>query len=185
MKFAIKYIIVLLFLSGCQTENTPTEKSKEVINNVKPEEIETPETPRVIYIKYGKFCGECGSNCTQMYHHYLIGNTTTFWTDKTDSYFSKTGLKCETEMSRESEKISFDLINQLPKSILNADSSRNIYGCPDCDDGCGLYFEYQLDTPNSEPVVFIMENSLNNTSGEIKELGEAIKRTIELLKKYR
>jgi hypothetical protein len=88
-------------------------------------------------------------------------------------------------MSRESQKISFELINHIPKSIITTDSTKNVFGCPDCDDGCGLYFEFQLDTPNAKPVVFIMENSLNNTSGEIKEFGERIKRTIEQLKKYR
>jgi hypothetical protein len=187
MKITILYIVILLFIFGCQTENAPTVNSKEEIIELNPEEKETntSEIPRVIYVKYGKFCGECGTNCTQMYHHFLIGNITTFWTDKTDSYFSKSGLKCETEMSRESQKISFELINHIPKSIITTDSTKNVFGCPDCDDGCGLYFEFQLDTPNAKPVVFIMENSLNNTSGEIKEFGERIKRTIEQLKKYR
>ncbi|GGH72054.1 hypothetical protein [Phaeocystidibacter marisrubri] len=141
--------------------------------------------PRIINVTYGSFCGHCIEECTRMYSHYLIGNATTFWTDTTDSYFKDGGLRCETEMSRESQKIGFELINSIPESILKSDSTRNVFGCPDCNDGCGLYFEFTLDKPNSEPIIYEMEYGLDGTTGEIKQFGERIIRTIEKLESHR
>ena len=74
------------------------------------------------------------------------------------------------------QKIGFELINGIPESILKTDSTRNIFGCPDCDDGCGLYFEFQLDEPNSKPIIYEMEYGLNGTTEEIKKfiVGSAV-----------
>ncbi len=155
------------------------------LSGAKKKKTTAENEPRIVYIAYGSYCGECGYDCTKMYKHYLIGNTTTFWTDKTDSYFSDSGLKFETKMSRESEKYSFELIDKIPKLVLETKNLRNNFGCPDCDDGCGLYFEYQLDEPNSKPIIYDMEYGLNGTTGEIKEFGEKIKSTIRELENYR
>jgi hypothetical protein len=181
------YIIILICFSGCKSDNGYSNPNSVEISKIKSNQNLKSDSisPRIIYVKYGKFCGECGTNCTQMYHHFLIGNTTTFWTDKTDSYFSSTGLICETKMNRESEKLSFDLINNIPDSILKSKTPINSFGCPDCDDGCGLYFEFKLDEENSEPIIYKMPWDLSNTSGYTKELGEIIKKTVVSLKKYR
>ncbi|WP_196888250.1 hypothetical protein [Aureivirga sp. CE67] len=165
---------LLIILSNCNA--VTKEKESEKVEITQESEIGTNSDsikiePRIIYVAYGYYCGECANECTKMYKHYLIGNMTTFWTDKTDSYFKDGGLKFETKMSRESEKISFELINKIPKSILASDRNRNIYGCPDCDDGCGLYFEFQLDVPNSKPIKYGMEYSFNGATGDIKEFG--------------
>ena len=179
---------LLTILSSCN--EVTKEKEAEKVEIIQESEIDTISNPieiepRIMYVAYGYYCGECANECTKMYKHYLIGNTTTFWTDKTDSYFKDGGLKFETEMSRESQNIGFELVNKIPKSILESDSIRNIYGCPDCNDGCSLYFEFQLDKPDSKPIIYEMEYSLNGATGEIKELGELIKNTIKNLEKYR
>lgn len=187
----MKNILQLLFFSilliaiGCNTVgpsekiNTTTSQTSDIgLNQNKYE-------PRIRYVTYGSFCGECGNDCTKMYKNYLIGNATTFWTDKTDSYFSKNKWKFETELSSEAQNIGFNLVENIPPSILKTDSTRNVFGCPDCTDGCGLYFEFQLDEEDSKPIVFVMEYNLDNTAGEIKELGVLIKKTIEELEKYR
>ena len=187
MRFTILNIIILICFYGCKSDKgNSNPKSVEISQIQSKENLKIDSiSPRIIYVKYGKFCGECGTNCTQMYHHFLIGNTTTFWTDKTDSYFSKTGLICETKMNRESEKLSFDLINNIPDSILKSKTLINNYGCPDCDDGCGLYFEFKLDDENSKPIIYKMPWDLRNTSGQVNELAEIIKKTIVNLKEYR
>lgn len=187
MRLTILYIIILICLFGCKSDYGYSNPKSVEISQIKSKENLKINSikPRIIYVKYGKFCGECGTNCTQMYHHFLIGNITTFWTDKTDSYFSKTGLKCETKMNRESEKLSFDLIQNIPDSILKSKTLINNYDCPDCDDGCGIYFEFKLDEENSEPIIYKMPWDLGTTSGQVKELGEIIKETVVNLKEYR
>ncbi len=188
MIIQILTLSLLIILSGCNSVTKKKEAEKvEITKNSKIDTISNPIEiePRIIYVAYGYYCGECANECTKMYKHYLIGNATTFWTDKTDSYFKDGGLKFETEMSRESQKIGFELINSIPESILKTANTRNIFGCPDCDDGCGLHFEFQLDEPDSKPIIYEMEYGLNGTTGEIKKFGEKIKSTIEKLENYR
>lgn len=164
----ISILSLLSFASSCSASTT----EKEI-------------APIISYVTYGYYCGECTVECTKMYNHFLKGFRTTFWTDTTDSYFSDDGLKFETKMTREAEKIGFEIIDNIPDQFLKTESARNIFGCPDCNDGCGLYFEFLLSEFDSKPIVFEMEYDLSNTSGEIKEFGELIKSTISKLERYR
>lgn len=186
MKKTLEIVLVslLVLVTNCGTPTqTKHDASHEAIELADKSKVIEVAEPRLIYVIYGSFCGECSTNCTRMYKHYLIGNTTTFRTDKTDSYFSKTGLTFDTALIREAETIGFELVNSLPNAILENKKALNIIGCPDCDDGCGLYLEFQLE--GSEAVIYKMEYSLGGTSGEIKALGEQIIRTINKLEQYR
>ncbi len=180
---------LLLILIYCCADNKSEDKvtiiEKEHSISIDSALNQKVTLSRIQYVTYGYYCGECDGDCTRMYRHYLTGNVTTFWTDKTDSYFSDEGLKFDTKMTRESEKIGLELISKIPESILNTTTTVNNYGCPDCDDGCGLYFEFQFDKLYSKPIIFEMEYGLNNTTAEIKEFGILIIRTIEKLEKYR
>lgn len=176
-------LLLSLLLFNCKTNDEKKKLDNELTNNVS--EVQLKTEPKIAYIVYGSFCSQCGYNCTELYRHNLIGNTTTFWTDKTDSYFEKDEIEFNTKMNQKSEKISFDFINKIPKSILKATKTKNIYGCPDCTDGCGIYFEYQLDDVNSKPIIYSMDKSLVETNGDVKKLGELIIQTLKELKKYR
>ena len=145
----------------------------------------TSKDKRIFHVIYGSYCGECLDDCTRMYKHYLTGRKATFWTDKSDSFFKKNGLKFKTKMSRESQGIGFDLIAKIPKSIFKTTKTNNVFGCPDCNDGCGLYFEYRLNQQNSKPVIYRMEYSSNDAPEDVKKLSELIKSAIEKLEPYR
>lgn len=175
MKSKTRILILALFIVNSSCDFSGKEKETTKVENK-----ETPG-PRIMYVTYGYYCGECIDQCTKMYRHYLTGNATSFWTDTTDSYFKDDQLNLETEMTRASETIGFEVVNNIPRSILESESSRNIFGCPDCDDGCALYFDFQLDEPNSKPIIYEMQYDLGGTTAEVRALGELIIRTIEKL----
>lgn len=179
-------LLFLLLLFNCKSNKGSEKLNYELTqNNNIASKTQLKTEPRIIYVIYGSFCGECWNNCTKLYRHDLIGNITTFWTDETDSYFEKDKMEFNTKMNKESEKISYEFINKIPVSILKSTKTRNIYGCPDCTDGCGLYFEYQLDEINSKPIIYEMDYSLADTDGDVKDLGVMIKQTIEKLNNHR
>ncbi|PCJ67303.1 MAG: hypothetical protein COA58_03005 [Bacteroidetes bacterium] len=174
-----------MFGSSCVPKNDHTTEQTLTRISVDSIVVNKEIEPRIMYVIYGYYCGECDNECTKLYKHYLTGNSTTFWTDKSDSYFSDKGLRFETKMNRESEKIGFDVVSNIPKSMLKTDSTNNVYGCPDCADGCGLYFEFKLEELNSQPIVYRMEYDLINSPSDVKEFGELIKSTVEKLEKHR
>jgi hypothetical protein len=185
-KFNLLAVTILFLTFGCQYEDKVNSPAPP-IDHVEPKKDSTLQvgpSPRIVHVTYGKFCGECGSDCTDFYRHYLIGNVTTFWTDPTDSYFSKGRPQCNVKMSRDAERLSFELIRLIPDSILQSKKTMNQIGCLDCDDGCGLYFEFQLDD-GSKPVVYTMPYDLKGTKGQVRQLGQVLAETTHRLKQYK
>lgn len=178
------FLLFILFIN-CRTSKEGEKLDNELTENAIISKTQLETEPRIIYIVYGSFCGECVFDCAKLYRHDLIGNISTFWTDKTDSYFENSGLKFDTRMNQESEKISSEFISKIPASILKVKTTKNIYGCPDCNDGCGMYFEFQLAEVNSKPIIYEMDYSLADTKGDVEKLGEMIKQTIQKLEDYR
>lgn len=131
--------------------------------------------PRIVYIKYGYYVSECSENCAQIYSHFLIGNTTTLWTNK-----NHLTLKTDRKMVHEAERFSFELVNSLPDTIYKLEKSTNYVSY---DDGKIIYFEIQIE--NKEPVKIEMNFDMSHTNGKINALGELIKRTIIKMEPYR
>lgn len=132
------------------------------------------------YIIFGIFCGECSAHCATMYHYNMMGNSNTLFVDSTDSYFKNKGrVVFKTSIN---DIIKFQAVNKLvpriPKTFLMTDKREQTFGCPDCSDGCGIYFEIGQDKTIKK---FYIDFNTNGLDKEVKEFGELIKETVRQL----
>jgi hypothetical protein len=164
----LKFIagLLLLTLSACgQSSNGAKTKSAQ----------ENGDYPS--YIIFGVFCGECVGHCATMYRYNMIGNSNTLFVDSTDSYFKNYGnVVCKTQISDIKKfQIVNKLVQQIPKSFFQTDKVEQTFGCPDCTDGCGIYFELGQDTTVKR---FFIDYHTSELDKEVKEFGEFVKETL-------
>ena len=134
------------------------------------------------YIIFGTFCGECAGHCATMYRYNMIGNSSTLFVDSTDSYFKNHGnVICRTEIN---DYTKFQIVNKLvqniPKIFLVTDKNEQTFGCPDCTDGCGIYFEIGQGITIKK---FYIDSNTGRLDKEIKDFGELVKETLVQLNK--
>jgi hypothetical protein len=146
-------ICILLTCFGCtynaKKSETSYNESRELIPNpegYKKDSFKQVNYDSVIqYVVFGVYCGECGGHCATMYRCNLIGNAATLFVDSTDSYFKKHGdIECNTEVDDLKKlNLAMSVVAQIPAQILTAEKLSERFGCPDCTDGCGIYFEFK------------------------------------------
>jgi hypothetical protein len=129
------------------------------------------------FIIFGAFCGECSGHCATMYRYNMMGNSNTLFVDSTDSYFKNYGnVVCKTQIKDMAKfQIVNKLVQQIPKTFLNTDKTGQIFGCPDCTDGCGIYFELRQGTNTKK---FYIDYYTSELEKEAKDFGEFIKETL-------
>jgi hypothetical protein len=169
----LKFIsgLLLIALSACgQTSSGTQTKSSET----------KQDYPS--YIIFGVFCGECSGHCATMYRYYMMGNSNTLFVDSTDSYFKNNGkVVCKTQINDIAKfQIVNKLVQQIPKTFLKTDKTEQTFGCPDCTDGCGIYFEVGQDTNTKK---FYIDYHTNELDKEVKDFGEFVKETLVQLNK--
>jgi hypothetical protein len=132
------------------------------------------------YIIFGVFCGECSGHCATMYRYNMMGNSNTLFVDNTDSYFKNYGkVVCKTQITDIAKfQIVNKLVQQIPKACLKTDKTEQTYGCPDCTDGCGIYFEIGK---GSTPKKFYIDYHISELEKEAKDFGEFVKETLTQL----
>lgn len=94
------------------------------------------------YIIFGSFFGECiGEKCVETYK--LANNS--LYEDRLDKYPDKTNF-----FNGDFEKMDKNVYNSLdlsksdfPEELIQTESG-NVFGCPDCADGGGLFIEYKV-----------------------------------------
>ncbi len=133
-------------------------------------------------IIFGIFCGECIGHCATMYRYNIIGSSKTLYVDTTDSYFKNFGkVLCKTQISDTSEFEAIDkLVQHIPKAFFTTVKTELTFGCPDCTDGCGIYFELRQDTTIRK---FYIDYSTDKLEKDAKDFGEFVKTTIGELNK--
>lgn len=126
---------------------------------------------------FGKYCAECSFNCATMYKFYIIGNTQTFWLEKSDDFFKNyEPVEFKTKLTDEKYfKVGLEILNLIPEEILTTDKETQKFGCPDCTDGCGLYFET---IKNGQKKKFYIDYQTEELTGEIKTFAELLKTKI-------
>jgi len=129
-------------------------------------------------IIFGVFCGECDHNCATMYSYHIGGNSNMLWVDYMDSYFKNGGDKMTfgtqiTDIKK--YELANDIVKHIPDSLLLCKKTSETFGCPDCTDGCGIYFEM---IQNRRVKKFYIDYSSSELSGQIKEFAEYLKITI-------
>ncbi len=108
--------------------------------------------PGAVEIVFGKFCGHCMGNCTQMYK---ISDR--LLADTSDAFLRKgrESMNFNVKMSQADYNSASKLLSMIPEELYELHDST--YGCPDCADQCGYYLEihkdgkigrYRIDTQN-------------------------------------
>lgn len=134
------------------------------------------------YIIFGVFCGECSGHCATMYRYNMTDNSNTLFVDSTDSYFKNYGkvvFKTQINDIARFQTVS-RFVQQIPKTFLKTDKAEQTFGCPDCADGCGIYFEVGKDTTKKK---FYIDYQTNQLDKEVKDFGEFIKEILIQLNK--
>lgn len=191
----VRLLALLIVASGlsCGSPNSSCPDSnsdfKHLLNSAPPVHEILQDSAYVdhglLYFVFGHFCGECISNCTRFYGLAFVGDVPGIWTDDKDSFFKEQRLSLSREMGPKASEIGIALADSIPKSILNPENPRNVIGCPDCDDRCGLYFEFQLKGSNSRPFFYKMEYDMDGASEDLKFLGTRVKFAIGELEQNR
>jgi hypothetical protein len=115
-----------------------------------------------------------------MYRYNMMGNSNTLFVDSTDSYFKSNGkVVCKTQINDIAKfQIVNKLVQQIPKTFFTTDKTEQTFGCPDCTDGCGIYFEIGQDTKK-----FYIDYHTSELDKEVKDFSEFIKETLRQLNK--
>jgi len=134
------------------------------------------------YIIFGVFCGECSGNCATMYRYNMMGNSNTLFVDSTDSYFKNYGkVVCKTQINDIAKfQIVNKLVQQIPETFLKSGKTDQTFGCPECTDGCGIYFELGQGTTTKK---FYIDYHMGGSEEEVKDFSEFIKETLLQLNK--
>lgn len=145
-------------------------------------ELKTFIDTNIDQIIFGVYCGECVNHCATMYRYSMDGNQKTFSIDLTDSYFKNTSEI--TFNSYLNDQFYFDIgheiVSNIPDTLLTSNKPSEQFGCPDCSDGCGIYFEI---TKDSKKQKFYIDNQTSELTGDIKNFAEFIKTKIHQLEK--
>jgi hypothetical protein len=178
---------VLALISCGQTKeegNNPDNEKSEMVFNMEGYKKDSfqlahEDKAAIRSIIFGVYCGECGSNCATMYG-YIAGNAQMFLVDSSDSYFHNKGeIKfAQSVNDHRRSNLAKTVIKQIPNKLLTTTKLVERFGCPDCTDGCGIYFE--LTQGNSVKKFYIDYNTLQ-LSAEIKKFAEFLKTTINQL----
>lgn len=172
----LKFISGLLLTAFIACGQSSNNRTPSTTNNHK------NDNSQVKYVLFGVFCGECSGHCATMFRYNMMGNSNTLFIDSTDSYFKNYGkVVCKTQISDINK---FQLINklvrQIPSRLLASKKLEETFGCPDCTDGCGIYFE--IGQYKSIKKIYI-DYHTSELSNDIKDFGELIKTTLVGLNK--
>lgn len=146
-----------------------------------------PDLPSCIV--FGIFCGECSSHCATMYRYNRMGNANTLFVDSTDSYFSTPRKMVFNNPVEGAGKFQIveRLVHQIPGSFLEKEETGSAaksnevserFGCPDCTDGCGIYFEMEQGRVVKK---FFIDTNTNVVPKEIGEFAKDIKAALAAL----
>ena len=132
------------------------------------------------YIIFGVYCGECSNHCATMYQYNTGGNSNTLLVDSTDSYFKNHGnIKFKKSVGDIRRfYLAQSIFKQIPAELLTTTKPEESFGCPDCTDGCGIYFEFQQ---GGKVKKFYMDYQTGKLPLHIKKFAEYLKTTIAQL----
>lgn len=153
-----KLILLFIFLTQLACGQTKNENS-------------------IYYIVVGVFCGECSGHCATMYKYNLVDKPNMVLIDTTDSYFRQNGNLVFNKVVYDKEKVDIarKIVGHIPTQLLATTKLTESFGCPDCTDGCGIYFEFRQ---GGKTKTFQLDYQTNQLKGDIKEFAEYLKITI-------
>jgi len=181
LNLVILFLFGLTSLTSCENKSANISGKSTVVDSTDSHHQDLKSDTNIEQIIFGIYCGECGSHCATMYRYFIGSNQNSFSADFTDSYFKKTEITFETYFN---DKFHFDIgneiITKIPDTLLNSDKSSERFGCPDCTDGCGIYFEI---TKDSKKQKFYIDYQTSELTGDIKTFAEYLKGKVTQLDK--
>lgn len=187
MKTIFTALICALFIVGCapgtKNPDQPYNDSVTVTNENPEDSVDqyVPGNKLTGQIVFGVYCGFCAKNCATMFRFNNTGNNMTLMVDSTDSFFKNNGVVTFNTVVSNVNRIDLahSIMGQIPTELLTTDKETERFGCPDCADGCGIYFEL---AQNNKVKKFYIDNDAAQLTGEIKIFAEYLKSTIAQLK---
>ena len=167
IKYISAFLVVTLSARGQTSRGTQT-KNAEI------------KRDHPAYIIFGVFCGECSGHCATMYRYNIMSNSNTLFVDSTDSYFKNHGkVVCKTQIKGIGNfQIIDKLVQQIPKTFFKTNKTEQTFGCPDCTDGCGIYFEVGQATGTRK---FYVDYDTKVLGKEVRDFGELVKEALAQL----
>lgn len=134
-------------------------------------------------IIFGKFCGACYLYCTIMFRYNMIGDQNSLFADYTNSYLKNKDNIIFPIQITDSVKFNLasDIINHIPNELLKTKINSETYGCPDCHDGCGFYFEIQ--SGSTKKKFYIDTQRFKLASDDLKIFSDYLHEMIDKMRK--
>jgi len=133
----IVFLIFSFLVTACSNQ-VKHESSNNITVVDKSHSVSGPEYGQIIF---GKYCGFCGSNCTDMFQYNLKGNATTLLADTTDGFMKHGKFQFNWYLTQEQHSIANAFVENIPSALKTTSDTLTRFGCPDCADQCGLYLE--------------------------------------------
>ena len=97
-----------------------------------------------------------------MYRLTLVNKKPTLEVDTKDSFFKKNDELTFDKLitDKKSIELASKIKNEIPDSFLTTTKEFQLFGCPDCLDGCGVYFELKR---NSGTYKFLLDTDTEKT----------------------
>jgi hypothetical protein len=113
-----------------------------------------------------------------MYRYNMMGNQNSLFVDSTDSFFNRgdSDIVFGTQITDMAAfDVASDIVRHIPDQLLASTKPAEVFGCPDCTDGCGIYFEILKDGMVRK---FYIDYQTHSLTGEIKRFAEYLKGAI-------
>lgn len=167
MRYLIFFAFVLLAACNSTREKSSTSTTTAAKENVQ-------------HIVFGRYCGMSPGNNATLYKvdiandRLYIDTSNTFMND-----YGKTLTFPSTPAPADQYRMAEEIVSRIPDSLFLAPNEER-FGCPDCADGCGIFFEIQ--TPAYRKYFYI-DYQTEQLEGYVKPFGEYLKRKIEEMEK--
>lgn len=140
-------------------------------------------SPEYDVVVFGKYCGFCGSNCTNMFQYNMRGNATTLLADTTDGYLKQNGkFQFDWPLPQDRQSVANALVKAIPASLANATDTLTRFGCPDCADQCG-YFLQTTDAGTQRVRKFQFDTDTAQVPKELRSFVVQLGNAVEQLKR--
>lgn len=109
----------------------------------------------VEFISFGTFCGMCDFGEQVNIFHYDTRKKGTLLQDTTHNYFTTHDKKFLIRQITDTNKIKLakSIIENIPISLFESDSTTQTFGCPDCFDGGGIFIE--IGHTNKTKIIYV------------------------------
>ena len=139
MRNIFLFVVCLFALASCTNPSTTPSRSDSDTTSVDTPRSSAANTYTAIV--FGKYCGHCLGNCTDMFRYQMNRDVITLLADTTDSYLRKGSFQFDWFLAQVQHSIANALVENMPASLHSVSDTLTRFGCPDCADQCGFYLE--------------------------------------------